>query len=162
MHSSAISSSSSAAAAAADAGPLRRLSRRNPTSLDPQSLSFPSGLFPFRLSVNALSYSSSSPRPLSLISLAPRPLRAISDSDGVGETEAAPRRLLRTLQLGILFGLWYLFNIYFNIYDKQVRPPSLFFSFFVSSDIELCFIGFLGLNSNILIQVCIFMLVLSF
>ncbi|KAH7658553.1 Triose phosphate/phosphoenolpyruvate translocator protein [Dioscorea alata] len=113
MHSSAISSSS------APAAPLRRLSRRNPTSLDPQSLSFPSRLFPSRLSVNALSYSSS-PRPLSLISLAHLPLRAISASDGVGETEAAPRRLLRTLQLGILFGLWYLFNIYFNIYDKQV------------------------------------------
>ncbi|XP_072990437.1 phosphoenolpyruvate/phosphate translocator 1, chloroplastic-like [Typha latifolia] len=28
--------------------------------------------------------------------------------------------LLRTLQLGSLFGLWYLFNIYFNIYNKQV------------------------------------------
>ncbi|KAK4264345.1 hypothetical protein QN277_025539 [Acacia crassicarpa] len=28
--------------------------------------------------------------------------------------------LLKTLQLGSLFGLWYLFNIYFNIYNKQV------------------------------------------
>eukprot|EP00249_Psilotum_nudum_P010544 c22604_g1_i1 orf=250-1566(-) len=28
--------------------------------------------------------------------------------------------LLGTLQLGSLFGLWYLFNIYFNIYNKQV------------------------------------------
>ncbi|KAL5201343.1 hypothetical protein ABZP36_035697 [Zizania latifolia] len=28
--------------------------------------------------------------------------------------------LARTLQLGALFGLWYLFNIYFNIYNKQV------------------------------------------
>ncbi|KAJ8771798.1 hypothetical protein K2173_026975 [Erythroxylum novogranatense] len=26
----------------------------------------------------------------------------------------------RTLVLGLLFGLWYLFNIYFNIYNKQV------------------------------------------
>ncbi|KAL3676928.1 hypothetical protein R1sor_026876 [Riccia sorocarpa] len=26
----------------------------------------------------------------------------------------------KTLQLGSLFGLWYLFNIYFNIYNKQV------------------------------------------
>ncbi|XVF12050.1 hypothetical protein REPUB_Repub08aG0081300 [Reevesia pubescens] len=26
----------------------------------------------------------------------------------------------KTLELGLLFGLWYLFNIYFNIYNKQV------------------------------------------
>ncbi|KAI4336154.1 hypothetical protein L6164_014719 [Bauhinia variegata] len=28
--------------------------------------------------------------------------------------------LFKTVELGVLFGLWYLFNIYFNIYDKQV------------------------------------------
>ncbi|KAJ7298628.1 hypothetical protein O6H91_Y521600 [Diphasiastrum complanatum] len=28
--------------------------------------------------------------------------------------------LVQTLQLGSLFGLWYLFNVYFNIYNKQV------------------------------------------
>ncbi|THU45167.1 hypothetical protein C4D60_Mb02t15020 [Musa balbisiana] len=28
--------------------------------------------------------------------------------------------MVKKLQLGFLFGLWYLFNIYFNIYDKQV------------------------------------------
>ncbi|CAL9767154.1 unnamed protein product [Musa acuminata subsp. burmannicoides] len=28
--------------------------------------------------------------------------------------------MVKRLQLGFLFGLWYLFNIYFNIYDKQV------------------------------------------
>jgi solute carrier family 35 protein E1 len=27
---------------------------------------------------------------------------------------------MKTLWLGSLFGLWYLFNIYFNIYNKQV------------------------------------------
>ncbi|KAL6842487.1 hypothetical protein ACP4OV_027722 [Aristida adscensionis] len=27
---------------------------------------------------------------------------------------------MKTLQLGVFFGLWYLFNIYFNIYNKQV------------------------------------------
>lgn len=27
---------------------------------------------------------------------------------------------MKTLELGLLFGLWYLFNIYFNIYNKQV------------------------------------------
>ncbi|KAM7277370.1 hypothetical protein ACFE04_019236 [Oxalis oulophora] len=29
-------------------------------------------------------------------------------------------KLKKTLELGLLFGLWYLFNIYFNIYNKQV------------------------------------------
>lgn len=33
---------------------------------------------------------------------------------GVGTSELAA-----TLKLGSLFGLWYLFNIYFNIYNKQ-------------------------------------------
>ncbi|XP_008792793.1 phosphoenolpyruvate/phosphate translocator 1, chloroplastic-like [Phoenix dactylifera] len=36
-----------------------------------------------------------------------------------GETSSGGG-LLGTLQLGSLFGLWYLFNIYFNIYNKQV------------------------------------------
>ncbi|ONM54071.1 plastid phosphate/phosphoenolpyruvate translocator2 [Zea mays] len=34
--------------------------------------------------------------------------------------EEAGGGLVKTLQLGSLFGLWYLFNIYFNIYNKQV------------------------------------------
>ncbi|KAK7301535.1 hypothetical protein RJT34_12401 [Clitoria ternatea] len=36
--------------------------------------------------------------------------------------ESAPSgdSLFKTLELGSLFGLWYLFNIYFNIYNKQV------------------------------------------
>ncbi|KAK4776616.1 hypothetical protein SAY86_005304 [Trapa natans] len=36
---------------------------------------------------------------------------------GDGETSGS---LMKTLELGLLFGLWYLFNIYFNIYNKQV------------------------------------------
>ena len=31
----------------------------------------------------------------------------------------------KTLQLGVFFGLWYLFNIYFNIYNKQVRTRAI-------------------------------------
>ncbi|PIA29195.1 hypothetical protein AQUCO_06100001v1 [Aquilegia coerulea] len=47
-----------------------------------------------------------------------------SSSDGGAsadevETEKAGA-LTKTLQLGAYFGLWYLFNIYFNIYNKQV------------------------------------------
>ncbi|KAG6534608.1 phosphoenolpyruvate/phosphate translocator 2, chloroplastic-like [Zingiber officinale] len=41
----------------------------------------------------------------------PRPATKVSSSTS---------GLVHKLQLGFLFGLWYLFNIYFNIYDKQV------------------------------------------
>uniref|UniRef100_A0A6N2MD22 Sugar phosphate transporter domain-containing protein n=1 Tax=Salix viminalis TaxID=40686 RepID=A0A6N2MD22_SALVM len=42
---------------------------------------------------------------------------AVPESAGEGEEKSS---LTKTLQLGLLFGLWYLFNIYFNIYNKQV------------------------------------------
>ncbi|XP_074576759.1 triose phosphate/phosphate translocator, non-green plastid, chloroplastic-like [Curcuma longa] len=41
----------------------------------------------------------------------PRPATKVSSSTS---------GMVHKLQLGFLFGLWYLFNIYFNIYDKQV------------------------------------------
>lgn len=41
-------------------------------------------------------------------------------SESVGEGESGDS-LMKTAVLGLLFGLWYLFNIYFNIYNKQVR-----------------------------------------
>nr|DAD25711.1 TPA_asm: hypothetical protein HUJ06_027178 [Nelumbo nucifera] len=34
---------------------------------------------------------------------------------------AKSNSMIQTLLLGTLFGLWYLFNIYFNIYNKQVH-----------------------------------------
>ncbi|MBA0835469.1 hypothetical protein Goarm_007748, partial [Gossypium armourianum] len=40
-----------------------------------------------------------------------------AESAGEGEKSGS---LVKTLELGLLFGLWYLFNIYFNIYNKQV------------------------------------------
>ncbi|KAE8726551.1 Phosphoenolpyruvate/phosphate translocator 1 [Hibiscus syriacus] len=40
-----------------------------------------------------------------------------AESAGEGEKSGS---LAKTLELGLLFGLWYLFNIYFNIYNKQV------------------------------------------
>ncbi|XP_078438981.1 phosphoenolpyruvate/phosphate translocator 1, chloroplastic-like [Wolffia australiana] len=45
--------------------------------------------------------------------------RASSTPDNA---EAKPESggVVKTLQLGALFGLWYLFNIYFNIFNKQV------------------------------------------
>ncbi|KAJ8449091.1 hypothetical protein Cgig2_004146 [Carnegiea gigantea] len=44
---------------------------------------------------------------------------AVPESAGAGEApKSSP--IGRTLELGILFAMWYLFNIYFNIYNKQV------------------------------------------
>ncbi|CAM6091511.1 unnamed protein product [Calypogeia fissa] len=57
--------------------------------------------------------------------------------------DASTSQLTKTLQLGSLFGLWYLFNIYFNIYNKQVLKVYNFpvtmtsFQFLVGSVIVL-------------------------
>ncbi|CAA0826663.1 Phosphoenolpyruvate/phosphate translocator 1-chloroplastic [Striga hermonthica] len=45
--------------------------------------------------------------------------RAAAETAGPDETSKS-KGLRDTLVLGTLFGLWYLFNIYFNIYNKQV------------------------------------------
>ncbi|KAJ1289138.1 hypothetical protein BS78_02G141900 [Paspalum vaginatum] len=45
---------------------------------------------------------------------------AASAAAGKAAGEEAGGGLVKTLQLGALFGLWYLLNIYFNIYNKQV------------------------------------------
>jgi solute carrier family 35 protein E1 len=48
---------------------------------------------------------------------------AAASASGKAEEPAAEEggtALAKTLQLGVFFGLWYLFNIYFNIYNKQV------------------------------------------
>lgn len=50
-------------------------------------------------------------------------VRATSVPESAGEKPQS-KGLSDTLVLGILFGLWYLFNIYFNIYNKQVFPFS--------------------------------------
>ncbi|KAF3642266.1 Phosphoenolpyruvate/phosphate translocator 1, chloroplastic [Capsicum annuum] len=46
-------------------------------------------------------------------------VRATSVPESAGEAPKS-KPLMDTLVLGSLFGLWYLFNIYFNIYNKQV------------------------------------------
>ncbi|KAL3824844.1 hypothetical protein ACJIZ3_020873 [Penstemon smallii] len=46
-------------------------------------------------------------------------VRATSESASEQES-AKSKDFSKTLVLGLLFGLWYLFNIYFNIYNKQV------------------------------------------
>ncbi|KAL4634044.1 hypothetical protein ACB092_04G169000 [Castanea dentata] len=46
-------------------------------------------------------------------------VKATSVPEAAGEKPESSA-LFKTLELGALFGLWYLFNIYFNIYNKQV------------------------------------------
>lgn len=47
---------------------------------------------------------------------------AAAEADGEAEEEAAAevKKQARILQLAVMFGIWYLLNIYFNIYNKQV------------------------------------------
>ncbi|CAN6446225.1 unnamed protein product [Victoria cruziana] len=52
-------------------------------------------------------------------------VKASSSSESVGGDSSSSAKegsgdIAQTLFLGSLFGLWYLFNIYFNIYNKQV------------------------------------------
>lgn len=47
-------------------------------------------------------------------------VRAADSISESADDEASKSKLKDTLVLGSLFGLWYLFNIYFNIYNKQV------------------------------------------
>lgn len=46
---------------------------------------------------------------------------AVPESADEGEKSG---KLTKILELGLLFAMWYLFNIYFNIYNKQVRFAS--------------------------------------
>lgn len=56
-------------------------------------------------------------------------VRAISVPESPDASESPKSSSARdTLVLGTLFGLWYLFNVYFNIYDKQVVIIIIFFS----------------------------------
>lgn len=61
--------------------------------------------------------------------------RATADAGGAAADEGAGLEAAqagagisesgKTLRLGSLFGLWYLFNIYFNIYNKQACPTTM-------------------------------------
>ncbi|CAA6671452.1 unnamed protein product [Spirodela intermedia] len=46
--------------------------------------------------------------------------RARREQLGTGGCKSAGGSLMKTLYVGVLVALWYLFNIYFNIYNKQV------------------------------------------
>ncbi|MBA0674245.1 hypothetical protein Goari_015853, partial [Gossypium aridum] len=97
--------------------PIRGVSKGRDFSDSTNAISIPS--FPKR----SWSLSSSSPLPLrawtsapSLSKPSPLQLRATA-AENAGEAGKSGS-LLKTLELGLLFGLWYIFNIYFNIYNK--------------------------------------------
>ncbi|KAK4437241.1 Phosphoenolpyruvate/phosphate translocator 1, chloroplastic [Sesamum alatum] len=106
---------------------------------NPLSLSPPDRFFSSYASSLSIASTSSSRRKLSLIGCSlkqsgwvssPAPGSSETESDGVvvrataesaGEAESPKSKSFAdTLVLGTLFGFWYLFNIYFNIYNKQV------------------------------------------
>ncbi|KAK4394688.1 Phosphoenolpyruvate/phosphate translocator 1, chloroplastic [Sesamum angolense] len=114
----------------------RGLSRN---AFNPLSLSPPDRFFSSNASSLSIASTSSSRRKLSVIGCSlkqsgwvssPAPGGSETASDGVvvratAESAEAPespksKSLRDTLVLGTLFGFWYLFNIYFNIYNKQV------------------------------------------
>ncbi|KAG8488125.1 hypothetical protein CXB51_018677 [Gossypium anomalum] len=99
--------------------PIHVVSKGRDFSASANAISIPS--FPKR----SWSLSSSSPLPLrawtsapSLSKPSPLQLRATA-AENAGEAGKSGS-LFKTLELGLLFGLWYIFNIYFNIYNKQV------------------------------------------
>ncbi|XP_027362456.1 triose phosphate/phosphate translocator, non-green plastid, chloroplastic-like isoform X3 [Abrus precatorius] len=77
---------------------------------------------------NGVSYSCSSftrrswcLAPSSSFKFRPLPSPPVRAADSVvPESAPSENAFFKTLELGALFGLWYLFNIYFNIYNKQV------------------------------------------
>ena len=63
-------------------------------------------------------------------------VRVASVSENTGDT-VKPSGVIKTLQLGFMFGIWYILNIYFNIYNKQVHHLYLYLQFSFSSKIKL-------------------------
>ncbi|XP_010248507.1 PREDICTED: triose phosphate/phosphate translocator, non-green plastid, chloroplastic-like [Nelumbo nucifera] len=105
--------------------PIIRFTTLVLSSSSPRSLDLTSGHGASSCSRSSQLYSSS--RFSSWIStpslVSDRPKNDISvKAASVSESadESAKSNSIQTLVLGTLFGLWYLFNIYFNIYNKQV------------------------------------------
>ncbi|KAH7532489.1 phosphoenolpyruvate/phosphate translocator 2, chloroplastic [Ziziphus jujuba] len=75
----------------------------------------------FSASLSSLLFSAqiSAPFPVSTRRFENLVVRAASLPES-GEDAGKTDRLARTLQLGAMFGIWYLLNIYFNILNKQV------------------------------------------
>lgn len=94
-------------------------------SNDSQNLTNASLSLPLRRSWNFTSSSSSVFRPWTALPVADpdSKSRFVTQATAVPESadgDDSKSSVAKTLELGLLFGLWYLFNIYFNIYNKQV------------------------------------------
>ena len=88
-------------------------------------------------------------------------VKATSVPEAAGEKPESSS-LFKTLELGALFGLWYLFNIYFNIYNKQVRFRFDSFSKHLRLRICVCVCVFFFFGFVLWANVLLFDLVLSF
>ncbi|KAL0650194.1 hypothetical protein Bca4012_092885 [Brassica carinata] len=54
------------------------------------------------------------------LGVSPLPTRRFAPATAVPEEGEGSGKMTKVLELGLLFAMWYLFNIYFNIYNKQV------------------------------------------
>uniref|UniRef100_A0A7N2MN39 Sugar phosphate transporter domain-containing protein n=1 Tax=Quercus lobata TaxID=97700 RepID=A0A7N2MN39_QUELO len=98
------------------------LSTRRSWSLSPSSSSSPIKLRPWN--APPPSYSDAETNRFEV--------KATSVPEAAGEKPESSS-LFKTLELGALFGLWYLFNIYFNIYNKQVLSVEICGKFIIRS-----------------------------
>jgi solute carrier family 35 protein E1 len=89
-------------------------------------------------------------------------VRATSAPENADNT-VKPSGVIKTLQLGPMFGIWYILNIYFNIYNKQVHNLYLylhvsarpflffilfFFLFFIHWNLNLDMLAFHGCSRD--------------
>lgn len=63
-------------------------------------------------------------------------VRAASVPENTADT-VKPSGVIKTLQLGFMFVIWYILNICFNIYNKQVHHLYLYLQFSFSYNIKL-------------------------
>ena len=90
-------------------------------SSSPLSLSYTiNGVPSYPSSSLLLSAQKSPPFLISSAKIASFRVLSASLPEAKGDEPIKPAGLLQTLQLGAMFGTWYLLNIYFNIYNKQV------------------------------------------
>ncbi|KAJ9559731.1 hypothetical protein OSB04_004891 [Centaurea solstitialis] len=111
---------------------FNRISNPFIRSKSSSSISFPSKIARFSPSICSSSSYLQSWKPVSWMSNRSPDFEvkatSVSDSGGEEESDAtataaavvAKSKMAETAVLGLLFGIWYLFNIYFNIYNKQI------------------------------------------
>ncbi|XP_027358640.1 phosphoenolpyruvate/phosphate translocator 2, chloroplastic-like isoform X2 [Abrus precatorius] len=100
----------------------QRVSYHKPSSSSSSSLplSLTINALPWPFSSSLLTARKSSPFLISSAKFASLKVFAASFPDAKSDEPAKQTSFVNTLQLGAMFATWYLLNIYFNIYNKQV------------------------------------------